>query len=80
MIINSVDKKIGENSLLDSIYQDSLNNKNIISTKNNKTNLEILFEKNVNKNILSSINSGMSNINDSFINKQLIDTNSTLFF
>ena len=80
MPINNVDKKMDENCLLDSINQDSLNNKNIISTKNNKTNLEILFEKNVNKNILSSINSGMSNINDSFINKQLIDTDSTLFF
>ena len=80
MPINDVDQKMDENCLLDSNNQDSLNNKNIISKKNNKTNLEILFEKNVNKNILSSINSGMSNINDSFINKQLIDIDSTLFF
>ena len=80
MLKNIIDKKRDENGLFDSIYQDSLNNKNINSIIKNKANLEIFLEKNKNKNILSSINSGMSNTNESFINKQLVDTDSTLFF
>ena len=73
-------QNIEENSIFDSIYQDSINNKNINSNKRKKTTLEILFENNKNKNIISSINSKISNLNDSFINKHLIDTDSTLFF
>lgn len=73
-------QNIEENSIFDSIYQDSINNKDINSNKRKKTTLEILFENNKNKNIISSINSKISNLNDSFINKHLIDTDSTLFF
>ena len=61
-----------------------------LQNKNNKIENNILFdsiagnstlkkENNKNKNIFSSINSNISNINDSFIEKQLIETNSTLF-
>jgi len=73
-------KNAEENSILDSIYQDSIDNKDYNSIKRKKTTLEILFENNKNKNIFSSINSKISNLNDSFINKHLIDTDSTLFF
>ena len=79
-IVSSNFQNIEENSIFDSIYQDSINNKDINSNKRKKTTLEILFENNKNKNIISSINSKISNLNDSFINKHLIDTDSTLFF
>ena len=78
--VSSNFQNIEENSIFDSIYQDSINNKDINSNKRKKTTLEILFENNKNKNIISSINSKISNLNDSFINKHLIDTDSTLFF
>ena len=78
--VSSNSQNIEENSIFDSIYQDSINNKDINSNKRKKTTLEILFENNKNKNIISSINSKISNLNDSFINKHLIDTDSTLFF
>ena len=42
--------------------------------------MELFFEKNKNNNIISSINSFISNLNDSFIEKQLLDTNSTLLY
>ena len=77
IILFDKNKNNNENGLFDSIHQDSMSNKEI---KMKKTNLEILFEKSKNKNIISSINSKISNLNDSFINKQLIDTDSTLFF
>ena len=57
-------KNVEENSIFDSIYQDSINNKDCNSIKRKKTTLEILFENNKNKNILSSINSKISNLND----------------
>ena len=76
-------KKQNDNSfLLDSIAlnntlkKDDINNS---SLKKNLSDLESLFEKNKNKNIFLSNNSGISNTNDSFIEKQLIETNSTLF-
>ena len=78
--VSSNFQNIEENSIFDSIYPDSINNKDINSNKRKKTTLEILFENNKNKNIISSINSKISNLNDSFINKHLIDTDSTLFF
>ena len=74
-------RKIKEKIILfDSINIDNAlgkNNNNVI--KKNKTNLEILDENTKNKNIISSINSQISNINDTLLEKQLIDTNSTLF-
>ena len=70
----------GNNELIDSINVDNIVNNNIHHIKTNKTNLEFFLERNKNKNIISSINSGVSNINDSFIEKHLIDTDSTLFF
>ena len=42
--------------------------------------MELFFEKNKNNNIISSINSFISNLNDSFVEKQLLDTNSTLLY
>ena len=73
--------KVENNMLFDSIANNSTIKKedNNNSLKKNLNNLESLFEKNKNKNIFSSINSNISNINDSFIEKQLIETNSTLF-
>ena len=80
--INNNKKQNDNNLLLDSIVlnntlkKDDINNS---SLKKNLSDLESLFEKNKNKNIFSSINSGVSNTNDSFIEKQLIETDSTLF-
>ena len=81
-LIMLLDKnKIKQNiDFFDSLYQDDEQKKDNNILKRNKTNLEMFLEKNKNINIFSSINSGISNINDSFINKQLIDTNSTLLF
>ena len=67
-------------ALIDSINTDNTFGNNNNNIKNTKTNLEILLESNKNKNIISSINTQLSNINDTLIEKQLIDTNSTLFF
>ena len=73
---NNVKEK---NELIDSInINNNLPNNN--SLKRKKTNLELFFEKNKNNNIISSINSFISNLNDSFIEKQLLDTNSTLLY
>ena len=79
-IINNK-KQNDNNFLIDSLSMNNTlkkeeNNNN--SLKKNLIDLESLFEKNKNKNIFSSINSNISNINDSFIEKQLIETNSTL--
>ena len=74
-------RKIKEKIILfDSINIDNALGKNYNNViKKNKTNLEILDENTKNKNIISSINSQISNINDTLLEKQLIDTNSTLF-
>lgn len=79
--ININKNKIDNNYLIDSIAINStLKRKDNNSTlKKNLSNLESLFEKNKNKNIFSSINTNISNINDSFIDKQLIETGSTFF-
>ena len=72
--------QIDNNNLIDSIANSTLKkDDNNNSIKKNISNLESFFEKNKNKNIFSSINSNISNINDSFIDKQLFETNSTLF-
>ena len=72
--------QIDNNNLIDSIANSTLKkDDNNNSLKKNLTNLESLLEKNKNKNIFSSINSNISNINDSFIDKQLVETNSTIF-
>ena len=80
---NNINNKfqIENNNLIDSIAINSTLKKedNNNSLKRNLINLESLFEKNKNKNIISSINTNLSNINDSFIDKQLVETNSTLF-
>ena len=69
-----------KNEFIDSINADNTFNNNINNIKSNETNVDIFLERNKNMNIITSINSGISNINDSFIEKQLIDTDSTLFF
>ena len=74
---NKIKEKI---ALIDSINIDNTLQNNNSNIKRNKTNLEILLESSKNKNIISSINTQLSNINDTLIEKQLIDTNSTLFF
>lgn len=79
-IINNK-KQNDNNFLIDSLSMNNTLKKeenNNSSLKKNLFDLESLFEKNKNKNIFSSINSNISNINDSFIEKQLIETNSTL--
>ena len=74
---NKIKEKI---ALIDSINIDNTLQNNNSNVKRNKTNLEILLESTKNKNIISSINTQLSNINDTLLEKQLIDTNSTLFF
>ena len=75
-------RQIDNNFMIDSL---AINNSTIkvkdnnSSLKNNLNNFESIFEKNKNQNIFTSINTNISNINDSFRDKQLIETNSTLF-
>lgn len=79
--INNINISNSNNKMIEKIdLHDSIDN--TLKPNNNnslrKSNLDILLEKG--KNIFSSINSGISNINESFIEKQLVDTSSTLFF